>query len=342
MVRKKHTVLVTGGAGFIGSVLCKRLLREGYGVHIFDVRYFPRVDIKDSFPGVTIVEGDIRTPPPDLFDGIDSVIHLAALSNDPTAEFNPIMTMQINRDATKNFATLAKNHGVSRFIFASSCSIYDRGTGGIPPIADESFSVLPIKPYPLSKYMAEQDILSVQNKSFCTVILRKGTVFGFSPRMRYDLLINTMIRDALFCGEIHVFCRGLQWRPLISVDHVAAVYQSLLELPTSALHGQTFNISDGNFMIKNVAETIRDIFLDYFDKKITIRYEQDDRIDRSYRVSTKKAEKRLGFIPNHDLRPPILEEIRTIMDKPDYQDFDNPLYYNMKQLEVFFTRANGQ
>ena len=337
MPYKKHSVLVTGGAGFIGSVLCQQLMESGYSVRVFDAGFFSQHNTQKQYRGIDIIKGDIRTPPPHLFDHIDSVIHLAAISNDPTAEFDPDVTMQINTTATKNLAVMAKSNGVSRFLFASSCSIYDMGMKSVaPPVVDETTNVHPTRPYSLSKYLAEQELLLLSDIHFSVTILRKGTVFGFSPRMRYDLLINTMIRDALSQGEIHIFCYGKQWRPLVSINHVSAVYQSLLEVPIKKINGQIFNISDGNFLVKDVAEQIVSVFLHHFKKKIHMRYEQNKRIDRSYRVSTSKAEQIIGFTPCPHFESILPIEIQTIMDTPYYQDFSNPIFYNIQQLEHRF------
>lgn len=334
-------VLITGGAGYIGSVLSAHLVSAGFTVRIFDQMYFGESAIKHLPPSAEVIKGDVRNPPSNLFRGVIAVIHLAGLSNDPTAEFNPAANYEINTDATRKLALQSKHAGVPRFIFASSCSIYDMGLLQDKSIQTENALVTPRSPYPLSKHKAEQELLQLQDKDFCVVILRKGTVYGFSPRMRYDLIVNTMVRDALQYGKIRVFCRGTQWRPIIAVEDVAQAYFLTLVAPQEVLRGQIFNISLGNFQVKDVAYTIQRVFEIKFRKKIDVIYEQDDKKDRSYRVSIKKAQKVLKFKPHTTVDMSVGSLVEHILKSKDLSCFNNPIFYNIQWMRPFLeTRSS--
>ena len=330
------TVLITGGAGYVGSILSGHLLSHGYNVRIFDQMYFGEHPPKAASALLVTRKGDIRKPPPDLFNGVTAVVHLAGLSNDPTAEFDPAANHAINTLATERLASLAKRAGVRRFIFASSCSIYDLGTEHGDAVRTEESRVSPVSPYPLSKYKAEQALLRLHSKAFTVVILRKGTVYGLSPRMRYDLIVNTMVRDALRFGRLTVFCKGRQWRPLVSVEDVAEAYRLALVAPTKRIGGHIINISLENFLVKDVAEAVQKVFKMRFATDIDIRYEQDNRKDRSYRVETEKATKLLLFRPRQTLTVAAANMVATIQTQKTLQQFDNPIFYNIKWMERFF------
>lgn len=338
--KNSSVVLVTGGAGYIGSILCSYLFDHGYTVRIFDSMYFGDAPIRALKKKIQVVKGDIRKPPSRLFYGVESVIHLAALSNDPTAEFNPLANMQINTEGATTIASSAKQAGVKRFILASSCSIYDMGLECDTSIKNEVSRVFPKNPYSLSKYLAEQSVLALCTSKFAVTVLRKGTVHGFSPRLRYDLIVNAMVRDALRSKSIKVFCRGRQWRPLIAIEDVAEAYQLTLAAPTQRIAGQIINISQQNYLVKDVAGLVRTAFDDIYGIPIHIAYEQDDKPDRSYRVSTKKAELLLGFYPKHTIRHTVNTLVDMIRKKARYAQYDSPIYYNIKQMKPILERMS--
>ena len=333
MYRTTKHVLVTGGAGYIGSVLIPHLLTLGYKVTVFDTFYFGNESIKKFKANIRVIVGDIRTPPQNLCKGMWAVIHLAALSNDPTAEFNPVANMQINRDGAITIARLAKRSGVKRFIFASSCSIYDKGMQNGDKVLKEDDVVRPKNPYSLSKYLAEQEILKLGTKQFIVTILRKGTVYGFSPRMRYDLIINTMVRDALRQKQLHVFSKGLQWRPLVSIEDVVEAYGTVLSSPSSFIKNQIFNIAEHNYQVKEVADIIVSVFKKNYHVILTKEFSQDAMADRSYQVSCVKAKRILGYTPKHRITDVIPLLVRSIQSRKKYMHYSLPIYYNIQHMK---------
>lgn len=331
--RKKKHVLVTGGAGYIGSILVPLLLKKGYAVTIFDAFFFGKKSIKHFSKNIHIIQGDVRNPPNDLFDTVDVVIHLAALSNDPTAEFNPIANKEINTEGTKVIGYMAKKAGVKRFIFASSCSIYDCGLHKATKIKTELARVNPKNPYSQSKFFAEKALLRLSDATFTPVVLRKGTVYGWSPRMRYDLIINTMVRDALRYKKLHIFCKGMQWRPLISIHDVAEAYVLAIQAPERLVKGKIINISAGNYQVDFIAKEVQRVFKKAFHTEISLIYENDNKIDRSYKVSTKRAERILGFMPKDSIEKSIRSLVQYILKHKTFQQFSNPLFYNMEHMK---------
>lgn len=327
----KSRVLLTGGAGYIGAVLCERLVNAGFDVRLFDRFYFGRKPIAKLNSKIEVIEGDIRDFPEDLLNNIDTVIHLAALSNDPTAEFNPQANNQINTESTVRLAKSAKKKGVKRFIFASSCSIYDLGLENENGIKDEIAKVEPKAAYSSSKYQAEKKILKLADEDFCVVILRKGTVFGFSPRMRYDLVVNTMVKNTLSSGTIKVLSRGIQWRPLVDVNDVAEAYLKALGASKEKVNRQVFNISLGNFLMKDLAYIVQKALKKHFSINPKIIFEEPDRRDRSYRVSNTRAKQVLRFVPEVSIEESVIKMVKKIK-KNKVTVFDNPIYYNIEWM----------
>src|SRR5437763_6269452 len=212
------TVLVTGGAGYIGCVLAQRLLERGYRVRVLDRLYFGEEPLAGLRDQVELVAADVRELPASALDGVDAVIHLAGLSNDPTAEYDPEANWQMNAVATAALGRACVDRGVERLVFASSCSLYD----GLPPgMHDETAPIQPRGAYATSKRYGEQALLALVDDGLCPVVLRNGTVYGHSPRMRFDLVVNTFVKDALLRGELLLHGGGWMWRPLVDVCDVS-------------------------------------------------------------------------------------------------------------------------
>src|SRR5213596_4048501 len=235
-------ILVTGGAGYIGCVAVRQLLDKGEAVRVFDKLYFGDEGLAAVADKIDLVQGDLRTLDPAVLDGCNAVLHLAGLSNDPTAEFNPKANQDINTRGTEVLADACKRRGVKRFIFASTCSIYDLGFYAPDFLRDEDSEVRPRAAYAVSNYDAERILLKMADENFCPVILRQGTVYGWSPRMRYDLVVNTFVKDALSTGRITIHYGGEMWRPLVDIRDVARAYVAAIEAPEDAVRGQVFNI----------------------------------------------------------------------------------------------------
>ena len=212
-------VLVIGGAGYVGSVLVEELLKRGYAVKVFDRLIYGDHGLQAVRDRVELTVGDMRAIEPAVFEDAAAVVNLGGLSNDPTAEFNPTANYEMNTIATERAAKLAKDAGVKRFLFASTCSIYDQGVEDPEAdlILDEAAAVNPRAAYSSSKFEAEQRLLPLADEHFCPVVLRKGTLYGYSPRMRFDLVVNTFLKDALSRGS-RVLYQSLQDKVLANPD----------------------------------------------------------------------------------------------------------------------------
>src|SRR3990172_3130935 len=251
-------VLVTGAGGYIGSVLTTMLFARGYDVVALDRFFFGRETLPPENGWLRVLQNDIRWIEKSCLKGIDYVIDLAALSNDPSGELDPEKTWEINHLGRIRIARLAKKMGVQRYIFPSSCSVYGFQEG----LLDETSSVNPLTTYAKANLRAEQDILPLVDDSFCVVILRQATVYGLSPRMRFDLAINGMVRGFFKNGKLPILRDGTQWRPFIHVKDTARAMILMLEASKDVINGQIFNVgcNDQNVQImplaKMVAETI--------------------------------------------------------------------------------------
>jgi nucleoside-diphosphate-sugar epimerase len=329
-------VLVTGGGGYIGVVLAEELLNRGYAVRLLDTFYWGYEPLKEIKDRVDIVQADIRDVKNDVLMGVSAVIHQAGLSNDPMAEFNPKANYEINTDATKRIAIMCKENGVKRFTFASSGSIYDIGLMAEDVMQTEDSKVNPKAAYSLSKYKAEKELLKLADKDFEPVIMRQGTVYGFSPRMRYDLVVNTMLKSALLYNKLIVFCGGEQWRPLIDVSDVATAHIAAIEADSKDVSGQIFNLVYKNYRVLELAHWIKKALFETKGLRPEIEVDYSPRKDRSYRVSGDKIKKMIGWEPKVSVEESIKNMISKI-DEWGYTDFMHPKYYNiewMKLLEV--------
>lgn len=318
----------------MGAVLAEELLARGYAVRILDRLYYGRQGLQDVEDRVELVVDDMRTFDPAVLEAVDAVVNIGGLSNDPTAEYNPRANYEMNTLATQRLAELCKTHGVKRFIFGSTCSIYDRGVGDAEAdvIQDETSEVAPKAAYSSSKYEAERILLGMADERFCPVILRKGTVFGFSPRMRYDLVVNTFVKDALTKRVLTLHYGGEMWRPLVNVRDAARAYIACIQAEESAVRGGIFNISHGNYRISELALRVR-AALQGIGIDVDIRPDYGYRGVRSYRVSARKIERVLGFRPVVTVEESVQDMVRKI-EQYGYTDFDNPRYYNIRWMRL--------
>lgn len=326
-------VLVIGGSGYVGSVLVEELLERGYAVKVFDRLYYGDDGIRKIKEKIELIVGDMRVMESSVLEGVDAVINVGGLSNDPTAEYNPKANYEMNTLATEHTAKLCKKLGISRYIYASSCSIYDFGI--VDPdkdvLANEETLVNPKAAYSVSKYEGERRLLKLVDNGFSPVILRKGTVFGFSPRMRYDLVVNTFVKDALNKGVITVYYGGEMWRPLVSVRDVARCYIACLEADEDKIKGQVFNLVYKNFRISELALRVREALREI---GVEIKIVTDYRYKgvRNYRVSGEKIQKILDIRPVISVEESVKEMVERIGEY-EYTDFDNPKYYNIRWMK---------
>lgn len=283
-----ETVLVTGAGGYIGTVLVPLLLREGYAVRAVDRFFFGRHLLPDRDQLDVIVE-DSRKLSPEHFEGIGAVVDLVAISNDPSGELFQDATLGINRDSRIRTARLAKAAGVRRYVLPSSCSIY--GFQKPDVVADETSRTNPLTTYARANEMAEQGVLPLADERFCVVVLRQATVYGLSPRMRFDLAINGMTFGAWKTGRLPLMRDGTQWRPMVHVHDTARAQLFMLRTDPDRVNGEIFNVgSDANtYQIGPLGQLVaglapRDVEVEWY----------GDPDERSYRVAFDKIEA-LGY-----------------------------------------------
>jgi nucleoside-diphosphate-sugar epimerase len=248
-------VLVTGHEGYLGAVLTPMLTAAGHDVVGLDTGYYVGCDFGEMSPPIPTIVRDMRALEPADLDGIDAVIHLAAISNDPIGSLNPTTTYDINAHASVELARIAKASGVRRYLFASSCSLY--GAAGDAPV-DETAGFNPVTPYGESKIMAEQGIHTLADRDFSPTYLRNATAFGVSPRLRGDVVINNLTGWAHATGEVRLQSDGRQWRPLVHVADIAKAFVATLSADREAIHDEAFNVGrdDTNLRIRTVAELV--------------------------------------------------------------------------------------
>ena len=288
-------ILVTGAGGYIGSVLTRMLLDAGHAVTAVDAFYFGRQTLPADGPRLRVVREDIRRLEAHHFRRIDPVIDLAALSNDPSGELDAERTWQVNHAGRVRVAQLAKRAGVSRYILPSSCSVYGFQDG----LLDERSPVNPLTTYAKANYQAERDTLALAGPRFCAVVIRQATVYGLSPRMRFDLAINGIVRGMFKTGKIPILRDGTQWRPFVHVQDTARAMTQLLDASAQSIAGEVFNIGadEQNYQVLALAQLVSEALGVACDCDW---YGSPDR--RSYQVSFRKARDRLGFRPQWTLR----------------------------------------
>jgi len=333
-MNKGNSVLVVGGAGYLGCVLVEELLNRGYDVTVFDRLFFGDFGTQRFRERIRLLAGDIRCPADSVFDNVTAIINLGGLSNDPTAEYNPDANHQMNTVATRTLAEIAKRRGVRRYIYASSCSIYDVGATDEERdvLLNEESEVQPRAAYGASKLAGERALFALHDNDFSPVALRMGTLFGFSPRMRYDLVVNTFIKDALLKGCVTLHYGGQMWRPLVDVRDAARAYIMTLEAPEEIVAGQIFNIVLENYRISELALRVREGLRERdIDPEIKATFQYTG--IRNYRVSGKKIFKALNYRPVISVEESVKDAIDKIREY-GYTDCDNDRYYNIRWMKL--------
>jgi nucleoside-diphosphate-sugar epimerase len=312
-------LLVAGGAGYLGSVLIPRLLDRGYDVDVVELFWFG-----NHLPSeVGILNRDIFQLSVEDLRPYDQVMFLAGLSNDPMAEYSPSKNFILNAAAPAYLGYIAKMAKVKRYLYASSCSVYGYTEN---ELYDETRQVGSSYPYGISKLQGEQAAIQLTNDDFSVICLRKGTISGYSPRMRLDLIVNTMFKTALRDGVITVNNPSI-WRPILSIEDAATAYIRAVE--ANAKISGVFNLASGNYTVGEVADVVRARIEERLDLRINlcIKHTQDF---RNYKVSVDKAANVLSFHPTGSVQS-IVDDL--IVNRSKFEDWDNPLYSNIQTFK---------
>lgn len=295
-MQKGKNIFLTGSDGYIGAVLAPMLVDAGYDVLGCDAEFYSETRFTPPDWVGKRIKKDIRNISASDLRGIDAVIHLAALSNDPLGELIVGLTEEINFAATVRLASLAKQCGIKRFVYSSSQSMY--GISNTDQALDEDSSEKnPITTYARTKWMAECELKKLADTNFTVVCIRPSTVFGRSPALRTDIVYNNLIASAYTTGNIEIKSDGTPWRPVIHVEDVSRAFIAALEAPSEKVNGESFNVGAGNFTVRELAETAARLI-----PGSTLTFAGEHGKDsRTYRVSFKKIRRLLGFIPEWDL-----------------------------------------
>jgi len=309
-------ILIAGGAGYIGSALVPKLVERGYEITVVDLLWFGN-HLPDD---VKIIQKDILKLSTEELIGYDQVIFLAGLSNDPMAEFSPSMNFISNAASPAYLAYLAKKAFVKRFIYAGSCSVYGYT---VNELYDEESPVVSSYAYGISKLQGERSVMQMTDDNFSVIAFRQGTVSGYSPRMRLDLVVNTMFKCALEKGEITVNNPAI-WRPVLSIKDAVSAYIRAIEASKNI--SGIFNISSGNYTVGEIG--------DYVYEKVTEKMKIKSKLTtnhitdyRNYKVSNEKAIKILSFKPKHGIES-ILDDL--IKNYENFRNFEEDRFYNIK------------
>jgi len=322
-------VLVTGHQGYVGSVLAPCLAAAGHEVTGLDVELYRGCDFGEPAHGIRGRAADVRDVKPADLEGLDAIVHLAALSNDPLGDLDASLTERVNCEATVRLAAAAREVGVRRFVFASSCSMY--GASGTEGALDERSPLRPLTPYAESKVRAEEGLLALAGPEFAVVSMRNATVFGVSPRLRLDVVLNNLVAWAHTTGRIRLLSDGSAWRPLVHVRDVAKAAAALLDAPERAVCGEAFNVGTAqqNYRVRELAEVVAGA------TGCAIELAEGSAADRrSYRVDFSKLARTfsslvLDWDATRGTRE-LVEAYRRV--GLSWEDFDGPRYVRVRRL----------
>jgi nucleoside-diphosphate-sugar epimerase len=328
-------VLVTGHNGYIGTVMVPILQKAGHEVIGMDSNLFTACTFGEETDVIPAIKKDIRDVETADLEGFDAIIHLAGLSNDPLGNLNPDLTYEINHLASVRLAMLAKQVGVDRFIFSSSCSNY--GAAG-DNFLDETSPLNPITPYGISKMLVERDVTLLASDRFSPVFLRNATVYGVSPRLRFDVVLNNLVAWAFTTGKVYLKSDGTPWRPIIHVEDVSHAFLAALQAPKERVHNQAFNIgrTEENYRIRELAEIVVNSV-----PGSVLEYAPDAGPDkRCYRVDTSKVMREIpDFKPHWDAHQGV-KELYAAYQKVGItlDEFEGPRYKRIDHLKMLMAQ----
>jgi nucleoside-diphosphate-sugar epimerase len=285
-------VLLTGHAGYIGTVMSRILSQRGHDVFGLDSDLFVESTYGDAPVAIPARHKDVRDVVLDDVAGYDAIIHLAGLSNDPLGDINPNLTFEINHLASVRLARLAKEAGVERFIFSSSCSYY--GAGGQDFLTEEA-PFNPVTPYGTSKVYVERDVSQMADDDFSPTFMRNATAYGVSPRLRFDLVLNNLVAWAITQGTVYMKSDGMAWRPLVHIEDISRAMAAVLEAPREKIHNEVFNVgrTADNYLVRDLAEIVRETV-----HGSRIEFAQGSGADtRTYRVNCDKYAQTFPDVP---------------------------------------------
>ncbi len=324
-------VLVTGDRGYIGSVLIPLLLEKNYKVTGFDTDFFKKeiLPISNSYTKIT---KDIRTISEADLKGIDAIIHLSALSNDPMGQINPSLTSEINFESSVKLAKLAKKNGVRRFLFSSSCSIY--GIAKEDTVSEQS-PVNPLTAYAKSKVDTERELIKLADSSFCVGILRNSTVYGFSPKFRNDLVVNNLVTTALAFAEIRILSDGTPWRPLIDIRDLSKIFIEFLSVDSEKINGKIINIGfdENNLQVRDIISIVKK----YIPNCKVVYTGEHGKDARSYKVNFKRFKSIFPFIKQEWTLDKSIEDMTEKLRKMKFgqKDFESGEFSRINVLNKF-------